>query len=176
MRIGRESFSGSLTARCLKDERFPLRTSRGWRSSSCGRTIPGAVRRACVFSKSCCANTIRESARHSIPYGGGRLSAYRFTPDSPRGQLVIFGGFDSYIEEWFPILFALQVEGLDVVSFDGPGQGAALEAGVPMTSEWHKPVGAVLDHFGLTDVSLLGFRLADVLPFARRHANLAFAE
>jgi len=106
---------------------------------------------------------IHESARHSIPYGGGRLSAYRFTPDSPRGQLVIFGGFDSYIEEWFPILFALQAEGLDVVSFDGPGQGAALEAGVPMTSEWHKPVGAVLDHFGLTDVSLLGFSLGGCL-------------
>ena len=51
---------------------------------------------------------IHKSAQHSIPYEGGRLSAYRFTPDSPRGQLVIFGGFDSYIEEWFPILFALQ--------------------------------------------------------------------
>jgi pimeloyl-ACP methyl ester carboxylesterase len=49
------------------------------------------------------------------------------------------------------------------VAFDGPGQGAALEAGVPMTADWHRPVGAVLDHFTLDDVTLLGFSLGGCL-------------
>lgn len=96
---------------------------------------------------------------HLVPYQGTALSAYRFKPPSPAGRLVVFGGFDSYIEEWFPMLLAMRDAGLDVVGFDGPGQGAALEEGVPMTPDWHLPVGAVLDYFGLADVTLLGFSL-----------------
>ena len=100
---------------------------------------------------------------HDVVYDGTTLSAYRLTPASPRGAIVVFGGFDSYIEEWLPMLLALRDAGLDVVAFDGPGQGAALEAGLPMTAEWHKPVGAVLDHFGLDDVTLMGFSLGGCL-------------
>ena len=100
---------------------------------------------------------------HDVVYGGTSLSAYRLTPASPRGGIVIFGGFDSYIEEWLPMLLALRDAGLDVVAFDGPGQGAALEAGLPMTADWHKPVGAVLDHFGVDDVTLMGFSLGGCL-------------
>ena len=76
---------------------------------------------------------------------------------------MVFGGFDSYIEEWLPMLLALRDARLDVVAFDGPGQGAALEAGLPMTADWHKPVGAVLDHFGVDDVTLMGFSLGGCL-------------
>lgn len=98
-----------------------------------------------------------------MAYEQTTLSAYRFTPDNPRSVLVVFGGFDSYIEEWMPILMALRDSGLDVIAFDGPGQGAAFEAGIPMTAEWHKPVGAVLDHFGVDDVTLMGFSLGGCL-------------
>jgi len=100
--------------------------------------------------------------RHLIPYGQGRLPAYRFAPvdHAARGVLVVFGGFDSYIEEWFPILLALRDMGYDVIAFEGPGQGDALEEfGLPMTHCWERPVAAVLDHFGLDDVTLLGFSL-----------------
>jgi alpha-beta hydrolase superfamily lysophospholipase len=102
---------------------------------------------------------VGDEAHHVLPYHEGHLSAYRFTPESPTGRIVVFGGFDSYIEEWFPFGLALRDHGLDVVAFDGPGQGAALEAGVPMTAEWQHPVAAVLDHFELDDVSLMGFSL-----------------
>jgi alpha-beta hydrolase superfamily lysophospholipase len=61
------------------------------------------------------------------------------------------------------MLLALRDAGLDVVAFDGPGQGAAFDAGLPMTAEWHKPVGAVLDHFGVDDVTLMGFSLGGCL-------------
>jgi alpha-beta hydrolase superfamily lysophospholipase len=102
---------------------------------------------------------VGDEAHHVIPYEQGQLSAYRFTPASPTGRIVVFGGFDSYIEEWLPFGLALRDHGLDVVAFDGPGQGAALEAGVPMTAQWQRPVAAVLDHFGLDDVALMGFSL-----------------
>ena len=44
-----------------------------------------------------------------------------------------------------------------VIAFEGPGQGAALEDhGLPMIVEWERPVTAVLDHYRLTDVTVVG--------------------
>ncbi|HXN31525.1 MAG TPA: hypothetical protein VN894_06670, partial [Polyangiaceae bacterium] len=105
------------------------------------------------------AHGVLPSQHHRVPYEGRSLPAYRFAPSAPRGTIVVFGGFDSYIEEWLPFLLALEQEGLDIVAFDGPGQGGALEDGIPMTVAWGKPVRAVLDHFRLSDVTLLGFSL-----------------
>jgi pimeloyl-ACP methyl ester carboxylesterase len=107
--------------------------------------------------------SVYADAHHDVVYGGTTLSAYRLTPASPRGVIVVFGGFDSYIEEWLPMLLALRDARLDVVAFDGPGQGAALQAGLPMPADWHRPVGAVLDHFGVDDVTLMGFSLGGCL-------------
>ncbi len=103
---------------------------------------------------------VQESDRSSIPYEGGALSAYRFTPASPKGTIVVFGGFDSYIEELFVFLFALRDAGYEVIAFDGPGQGSALEDfQLPLTHEWEKPVKIVLDYFDVDDVTLLGLSL-----------------
>lgn len=99
-----------------------------------------------------------------VQFGAATLPVYRFTPPGPRGTVVIFVGFDSYIEEFFPIFRALCDEGLDVVAFEGPGQGAVLaDAGVSMTPDWHVPVGAVLDQLGLDDVTLVGVSLGGCL-------------
>jgi pimeloyl-ACP methyl ester carboxylesterase len=107
---------------------------------------------------------VPEAAHLRIPYRNGQLSAYRFTPPNPKSTILVFGGFDSYIEEWFPALMYLRDAGYDVVAFDGPGQGAALEdAGLPMHPDWDQPVTAVLDHFGLDDVTILGISLGGCL-------------
>ena len=95
-----------------------------------------------------------------IPYGSGWLPAYRLAPARPKGTLVVFGGFDSYIEEWLPAALFFRDAGYDTILFEGPGQGAALElAGLPISPEWEKPVKAVLDFFGLDAVTLMGFSL-----------------
>ena len=104
----------------------------------------------------------------AIPYRDdsltGTLPGYRFTPAMPRDTLVIFGGFDSYIEEYIPMAYFFMDAGFDVVLFEGPGQGGALEDwGLPLTHEWEKPVAAVLDHLGLSDVSLMGRSLGGYL-------------
>ena len=108
-------------------------------------------------------NGVTAEDTHQVPYQGKQLTAYRFTPEKPRGSIVVFGGYDSYIIEWLPMAIALRDAGMDTVIFDGPGQGTALDAGIPMTPDWHQPVSAVLDHFKLTDSTLMGFSLGGSL-------------
>lgn len=107
---------------------------------------------------------VNASEQTPIPYPDGQLYAYRFTAPNPKSTIVVFGGFDSYVEELFPTLLFLCDAGYDVVAFDGPGQGSALEdAHLPMHADWDRPVAAVLDHFGLDDVTLLGISLGGCL-------------
>jgi pimeloyl-ACP methyl ester carboxylesterase len=107
---------------------------------------------------------IRAEQHYLVPYEGGFFSTYRFTPENPKGTFVVFGGFDSYIEEMFKTILAMKESGFDVVFFDGAGQGATLEDyHIAMTHEWEKPVAAVLDYFGLNDVTLIGVSLGGYL-------------
>ena len=58
----------------------------------------------------------------------------------------------------------LRDAGYDVIAFDGPGQGGALnESGLPITAEWHKPVNAVLDYFEVEWAALVGLSLGGCL-------------
>lgn len=108
-------------------------------------------------------NGVTAENTHQVPYQNKQMTAYRFTPKEPRGSIVVFGGYDSYIIEWLPMALALRDAGMDTVIFDGPGQGTASDAGMPMTPDWHLPVSAILDHFGLTDSTLMGFSLGGCL-------------
>ena len=93
-----------------------------------------------------------------MPYAGSALPAFDLHPVAETGStIVVFGGFDSYIEEFLPMLATMVDAGHRVVAFEGPGQGGALEErGLPMIPEWERPVSAVLDHYGLTDVTAVG--------------------
>jgi len=111
---------------------------------------------------------VNESDRLAIPYKDGNvnglLPAYYFAHDQPKNTIVIHGGFDSYIEEFFPVILFIRDAGYNVICFEGPGQGGALqESGLFLTHEWHKPVGAILDYFKLEDVTLLGISMGGCL-------------
>lgn len=106
--------------------------------------------------------------RHEVPYAvegaSGTLPTYRFTPRQPKGTIVFFGGFDSYIEELTTAFFFLRDAGYEVIAFEGPGQGGALnDAGLRMTPAWHLPVKAVLDYFKLDHVTLIGLSMGGCL-------------
>ncbi len=49
---------------------------------------------------------INDGDLHAVPYTDGHvkglLPAYYFTHNNPKNTIVIHGGFDSYIEEFFP--------------------------------------------------------------------------
>jgi len=106
--------------------------------------------------------------RLRIPYGDRTLPAIRLSPagQSAMGTIVMHGGFDSFIEEFYSWMCHFAREGYEVVAFEGPGQGAARrKQKIPFDPSWEQPVGAVLDHLGLQDVTLLGISMGGWLCF-----------
>jgi pimeloyl-ACP methyl ester carboxylesterase len=102
-----------------------------------------------------------------VPYESGHLPAWVLTPPEgvPRkGVVLIHGGFDSYAEELYPLVRCIPQAGYETVLFEGPGQGSVIRSmGIPFTTEWERPVAAVLDHLGLEDVTLIGISLGGYL-------------
>jgi alpha-beta hydrolase superfamily lysophospholipase len=111
------------------------------------------------------ANDNQFLQRIEIPYEAGYLHGLRLgAATASRGTILIHAGFDAYVEEFYALAQAIALCGYEVVMFDGPGQGSTLmREKIPMTHEWEKPVGAVLDHLALTDVTLIGISLGGYL-------------
>jgi pimeloyl-ACP methyl ester carboxylesterase len=102
-----------------------------------------------------------------VPYGTGHLPAWLLSPPEGvqrKGTVVIHGGFDSYAEELYRLVRCIPQAGYETVLFEGPGQGAVMRRqGIPFTTEWERPVAAVLDHLGLAEVTLVGISLGGYL-------------
>ena len=106
--------------------------------------------------------------RYRIPYEGSHIPALRIpaAQGPAKGSIVIHGGFDSFIEEWYSCATFFAARGYDVIMFEGPGQGAALKKeGLPLTYEWEKPTKSVFDYFRLDNVTLLGISMGGWMCF-----------
>lgn len=106
--------------------------------------------------------------RDLIPYENGFLSVMRVPSrtDKVNGQIVIHGGFDSFIEEFYSMASYFSNLGYEVIMFEGPGQGAALKKyNLPLTHEWEKPAKSILDYFDLQDVTWIGISMGGWLCF-----------
>jgi len=110
--------------------------------------------------------------RIEIPYQNAFLPALQLRPEGiVRGTIVLHGGYDSFIEEFYSLMWYFTERGFRVIGFDGPGQGGARrKAGLPLDFRWEKPVGAVLDHLDLEEVTLIGLSMGGY--FALRAAGL----
>ena len=99
--------------------------------------------------------------RYRVPYEGAFLSALRVPSASEKkGTILVQGGFDSLIEEFYSMMNFFSNHGYEVIGFEGPGQGATVRKyGLPLTYEWEKPTKVVLDHFRLEDVTLLALSM-----------------
>ena len=99
--------------------------------------------------------------RIDVPYESATLPAYVHpAAGTRRGTVLLHGGFDSLIEEFFAIWQRIAAAGFDVVAFDGPGQGGARRlGGLTFDHDWEKPVRVVLDRFGLEKASLVGISM-----------------
>lgn len=76
------------------------------------------------------------------------------------GTIIIHGGFDSFIEEFYHIMKAFSDIGYDVIGFEGPGQGhMLLKQGVPLDYQWEKPVSTIIDYYNLNKVTLFGLSM-----------------
>ncbi len=99
--------------------------------------------------------------RHQVPYENAFLSALKLPCSNKNiGTIVIHGGFDSFIEEFYSMMKYFSNIGYEVIGFEGPGQGATLRRfDIPITIEWEKPTKAILDYFHLEDVTLIGLSM-----------------
>jgi len=106
--------------------------------------------------------------RFKVPYQGAFLPALRVPPvcgvgdddNEKKGTIVMHGGFDSFIEEFYSWMSYFSACGYEVIAFEGPGQGAALRKyELTLDYRWENPTTAVLDYFRLDDVTLLGISM-----------------
>ena len=102
-----------------------------------------------------------EFERIAIPYETTSLKAIRIDSRIEKaGTLLVHGGFDSFLEEWYYIMKYFARGGFDVIGFEGPGQGSVLlKQGVHLDYRWEKPVKSVLDHFQLQEATLFGLSM-----------------
>lgn len=99
--------------------------------------------------------------KHEVPYENSFLTSLKIPPTgTKKGTIVIHGGFDSFIEEFYSMMKYFSNHGFEVIGFEGPGQGKTLRKyGVPITIEWERPTKAILDYFQLENVTLIGLSM-----------------
>lgn len=103
-----------------------------------------------------------EIERFEVPYQDAFLPAMKVPAPigKKHGTIVMHGGFDSFIEEFYSWMTTFSDHGFDVIAFEGPGQGAARRIhGLAMDYRWEKPAKAILDYFKLEDVTWLGISM-----------------
>lgn len=78
---------------------------------------------------SCYADDIKEHGVEitEVPYLQGHLPVMFCKAEGTcRGRILLHGGNDSYIEEFYDALLYFQSHGFNVYLFEGPGQGGVL--------------------------------------------------
>ncbi|NHJ01197.1 MAG: alpha/beta fold hydrolase [Candidatus Heimdallarchaeota archaeon] len=103
--------------------------------------------------------------RLEVPYKDGFLSVMHLTPaNENKGVILFHGGFDSFIEELYPIATFFANIGYEIFMFEGPGQGRPLHHyNLKMDPHWETPTKAILDYFNLNEVTLIGMSLGGFL-------------
>ena len=95
----------------------------------------------------------------NVPYENGKISALRIEAEvpEPRGTIILHAGYDGFKEEIYSAMRFLASHGYNVISFDVPwmdrSNGQSVEG---FSYKWERVVGAILDHYNETDVTLIG--------------------
>lgn len=100
--------------------------------------------------------------RIEVPYLSSFLPAMRVSPKKKhsKGTIIMHGGFDSFIQEFYSWMKFFSARGYEVIAFEGPGQGEALRKnGLTLDYAWEKPAKALLDYLKLEEVSWLGISM-----------------
>lgn len=93
---------------------------------------------------------------YKIPYEDSYLPAVKLLAPGATKTLLVFGGYDSYMEEMLKMMKFMKGIHYNIIVFDGPGQGTALKNGLKFIHNWEKPISTVIDYFKLDRVSLVG--------------------
>jgi pimeloyl-ACP methyl ester carboxylesterase len=100
-----------------------------------------------------------------IPFEDYYLPAlYKRHASGSKGDVVMHGGYDSFMQEFVPLVLYFYENGYNVYLFEGFGQGEVLnKLGKKMRPEWELCVKPVLDYFELDGVTLIGASLGGYL-------------
>ncbi|MCY6369946.1 alpha/beta hydrolase family protein [Clostridium ganghwense] len=103
--------------------------------------------------------------QYKVPYEGVKLPVmFAKAKQEKKGTILLHGGNDSYIEEFFFSMLYFAEQGYDTYLFEGPGQGGVIRVqGKHFTHEWEKPVKAVLDYLKLDELTIIGASLGGML-------------
>jgi pimeloyl-ACP methyl ester carboxylesterase len=99
--------------------------------------------------------------REMITYEKGFIPVIRFAAvGQKKGTILLHGGFDSFVEEWFLIMKYLALSGFEVIGFEGPGQGHMLiKQGIPLDYQWEKPIKCLLNHYTIDETTIFGLSM-----------------
>lgn len=101
-------------------------------------------------------NTDKRVHFEYVPYRSAAMKTLVFKSDNPKGNLVIFGGYDSFIEEFYLAVKEFSEQGFNIYLFEGAGQGETLKRGIVFEPHWENPVKAILDYFHLENACAIG--------------------
>lgn len=129
-----------------------------------GESLKKILYEKCMSLYDAYYGSIEQLKYERIPYQNGYLPVYYIKPEHPRSIVVLHGGYDSFVQEFLDFLLYFAEQGYETYFFEGPGQGEVLMCcGIQMTPEWEHCTSAVLDHFQLEDVTLIGISLGGYL-------------
>lgn len=100
-----------------------------------------------------------------IEYEQKKIPYYRVVPEGKvKDTLIIHGGFDSYMEEFFDAILYFRNKSYQVILFEGPGQGHAnrIEK-IPFTHKWEKIVIELHNKFNIHESTIIGLSLGAML-------------
>jgi pimeloyl-ACP methyl ester carboxylesterase len=100
--------------------------------------------------------------RYKIPYNDSYLHAFKVTINgsNKKGTILMHGGFDSFIEEFYYLMKIFVDNGYEVIAYEGPGQGGTRRKyDLAWDEKWEKPTKSVIDFFKLEDVTIYGISM-----------------
>ena len=101
-------------------------------------------------------DTDKNITKEYVPYINTSMKTLVFKHKNPKGNIIIFGGYDSFIEEFYIAIKEFSEIQCNIYLFEGPGQGQTLKNGLTFEPYWEKPIGAIIDYFHLENVFVIG--------------------
>jgi esterase/lipase len=100
--------------------------------------------------------------KFKVPYYDSFLHTFKVPvkTGTKKGTIIIHGGFDSIIEEFYFPMKIFSENGYEVIAYEGPGQGGTRRKyNVGWDEKWEKPTKAILDFFKFNDVIIYGISM-----------------
>src|SRR5699024_5675037 len=94
--------------------------------------------------------------RYEVPFKNGFLPCIYLQSNPQNKTILLHGGYDSFIEEFYLLCRPFTEQGYNVILSEGEGQGRTLRQGMTFNEQWEDSVTAILDYFKLTQVALIG--------------------